>query len=413
MSSEASKPSPGASITSDTSVVIIGAGPAGTAAAITLRRANIAVTVIDKAVFPREKCCGDGLTAGALRHLDDLGVAPRSVPSWTPVTDVHVFSPSGHDAYFPLPSGSGQFAATARRKELDAALVEQARSHGVVVRQGEALVDIALFDDRVVVTTDAGVISADWCIAADGMWSPTRKALGLGPASYRGEWHAVRQYLTGVSERAGKELFVWFEPDILPGYVWCFPLPDGRANVGFGVQRDGRSGADMRALWPALLDRPHIRAVIGEHAVPEDRHLAWPIPARVGELPLTAHRTFFVGDATGACDPLTGEGIGQALQTGVGAAHAIIAANGPADAASTYEADTEQNLAVDMRFAGQLSAMLSTPVGADFALKTASMTNWTSRNFARWLFEDYPRAVLGTPRRWTRDLFSRPGAFRS
>jgi len=395
----------------DGSVVIIGAGPAGSAAAITLRRAGADVTVIDKARFPREKCCGDGLTAGALRHLDDLGVTPNTIPSWTQVRDVHVISPSGHDAHFPLPGGSGQFAAVARRTELDAALVDRARACGATVREGQALIDVELYDDRVLVTTDSGSISAQWCIAADGMWSPTRKALGLQASSYLGEWHAVRQYVTGVSPRASKELFVWFEPDILPGYVWSFPLPNGRANVGFGVRREGRKGADMKKLWPALLDRPHIREIVGTNAVAEDRYMAWPIPARVGELPLTAHRTFFVGDATGACDPLTGEGIGQALQTGIGAAQAIIDSTSAAGAASAYEADTEHNLAVDMRFAGQLSSLLSTPFGANAAIKTASMTDWTSRNFARWLFEDYPRAVLGTPRRWSRDMFSRPGAY--
>lgn len=392
-------------------VVIIGAGPAGSAAAVTLRRAGLHVILVDKAHFPREKCCGDGLTAGALRHLDHLGIEPASIASWTPVRDVHVFSPSGHDAHFPLPAGPGQFAATARRKELDASLLDAARAHGAEIRQGEALTGITLFDDRVTVTTTEGTIDATWCIAADGMWSPTRKALGLQATNYLGEWHAVRQYVSGVSARASRELFVWFEPDILPGYVWSFPLPDGRANVGFGTRREGRKGADMKKLWPALLDRPHIREVVGAHAQPEARYMAWPIPARVGELPLTAHRTFFVGDATGACDPLTGEGIGQALQTGIGAAQAIIGAANPASAAQAYEADTETNLAVDMRFAGQLSSLLSTPLGANAAIKTASMTTWTSRNFARWLFEDYPRAVLGTPRRWTRDMFSRPGAF--
>ena len=64
--------------------------------------------------------------------------------------------------------------------------------------------------------------------------SPTRKALGLHTRGYLGEWHAFRQYFGQVGPRAAEELFVWFEPDILPGYLWSFPLPGGRANVGFG-----------------------------------------------------------------------------------------------------------------------------------------------------------------------------------
>ena len=116
------------------------------------------------------------------------------------------------------------------------------------------------------------------------MWSPTRKALGVGPDGYLGEWHAFRQYVVDVSGSAADELIVWFEEDLLPGYAWSFPLPDGRANVGFGVLRDGsRSGKDARDLWAGLLDRPHIAAALGPQATPEGRHLAWPIPARVDQ----------------------------------------------------------------------------------------------------------------------------------
>jgi len=315
---------------------------------------------------------------------------------------------------FPLPKGPGQFAATAARRDLDMALVNLAIEAGANIGMGVSLESVALFDDRVSLGTSDGTIEADWLIAADGMWSPTRKALELNRGSYRGEWHAFRQYFSNVSERASKDLFVWFERDILPGYMWCFPLPGNRANVGFGVVRGGdHKMKELGDLWKDLLQRPHVREIIGSEAEPEGTHKAWPIPARIGELPLTAHRTFFVGDATGACDPLTGEGIGQALQTGMAAAEAIIQSLTPHDAAKFYEFEADKELGVDMRFAATLGTVLGSEFGAEWSLKTAGMTNWTSRNFARWLFEDYPRALLGTPRRWTRDMFARPGAYAS
>src|SRR5207249_8159580 len=84
-----------------------------------------------------------------------------------------------------------------------------------------------------------GPVAARYAIGADGMWSPLRRALlgDSGRAVYLGEWHAFRQYFAGVGAAAASQLWVWFEPDLLPGYVWSFPLAGGRANVGFGVQR--------------------------------------------------------------------------------------------------------------------------------------------------------------------------------
>ena len=299
-------------------VVVVGAGPAGAAAAVTLARAGRDVVVVDKARFPRDKICGDGLTAGALRLLQGLGLDPAAVPSWQRVDDVVVRGPSGHEVTFPLPRDRGTYAAVARRTDLDAALVEAARAAGAKVLDGHACTGVVETDGEVTATVDGlGEVSAAFLVAADGMWSPVRKHLGLATPGYRGEWHAFRQYFTDVGPRAASELMVWFEPDLLPGYAWSFPLPGNRANVGFGIQRGGKVGRvqDMAAIWPELLARPHVRAVLGDAARPESPHRAWPIPARVDDAVLTGRRTMFVGDAATATDPLTGEGIGS------GAAH--------------------------------------------------------------------------------------------
>ena len=96
--------------------------------------------------------------------------------------------------------------------------------------------------------------------------------------------------------------------------------------MGFGIQRDSgkvERVQDMKHLWPELLERPHIRAILGPDAKPESPHRAWPIPARVDDVVLSTARTLFVGDAAAATDAMTGEGIGQALLTGILAAEAI------------------------------------------------------------------------------------------
>jgi geranylgeranyl reductase family protein len=406
-------------ITAD--VAVIGGGPAGCAAAVTLARAGRDVVLVDKATFPRDKCCGDGLTTGALRRLEALGLEPDTVASWHEIEDVWVRSPSGRTVAFPLPRGAGVYGAVARRVDLDAALLDVARASGVKVFDGHALLGARAADDRITLDVEGlGPVVARYAIGADGMWSPLRKALGASDEpGYLGEWHAFRQYFRGVAPGAGERLWVWFEPDLLPGYAWSFPLPDGRANVGFGILRKpGQPTSEMKAVWPELLARPHVRAVLGDEAEPESPHKAWPIPARVGATILTAAggRALFVGDAARATDPMTGEGIGQALDTGVEAAEAVLAAGAlrPAAAAARYERTVRRGLARDNALAERLSTTaISRGLGIRGAIRMAGLTDWTRRNFARWLFEDYPRAILATPHRWHRRMLTGPGAYGS
>ena len=208
-------------------VVVVGGGPSGAAAAIELARAGRDVVVVDRASFPRDKCCGDGLTVDALRHLEALGLRPSSVPTWHVADDVMVRGPSGRTVRFPLPRGRGQFAVVAPRVDLDAALVDVARAAGAKVHDGHALTAAVDRGEHVELEVDGiGTVTARFAVGADGMWSPLRKALGHSRSGYLGEWHAFRQYFTGVSPRA-TAMWVWFEPDVLPGYVWAFPLPPG------------------------------------------------------------------------------------------------------------------------------------------------------------------------------------------
>jgi len=194
--------------------------------------------------------------------------------------------------------------------------------------------------------------------------------------------------------------------------VWSFPLPGGAANMGFGVSRATHRTGSLARLWDELRSRPHIAEVLGPGATPADRPRAWPIPTRLGDLPLAAERVLFCGDAAGVGDPMTGEGIGQALLSGLLAAEALAGA-GPDDEAAArrlYRSGVARHLERDFVLTRMLGRALRSPRGCNAAVGISGATPWTRRNFARWLFEDYPRALVLTPDRWQRGALG-GGAF--
>ena len=283
-------------------VVVVGGGPAGAAAAIALARRGRDVMVVDKATFPRDKICGDGLTAGALRLLEDLGLDPAAVPSWKPVDDVVVRSPSGHEVTFPLPRGAGLYAAVARRTELDAAPARRGPRGG---RQGARRPRVhrrrgARRPGRARGRGDRPGRGAlrhrrRRHVVADAQ-APRR-----GHPGYRGEWHAFRQYFTDVGPRAsaGAVRVVRARPAAraTPGRSRCPTAAPTSASASSATAARSPACRTWGRCGRELLARPHIAAVLGPDARPESPHRAWPIPARVDDIVLTTRRTLFVGDA--------------------------------------------------------------------------------------------------------------------
>jgi flavin-dependent dehydrogenase len=191
-------------------------------------------------------------------------------------------------------------------------------------------------------------------------------------------------------------------------------LPGNRVNFGFGILRTSdRSTKFMNDTWRNLLTRPHIVQALGSGFVPEDRHTAWPIPARINTAVRSSGRVLFIGDAVCATDTLTGEGIGQALETGIAAAEAIIAGSNPSDVRKKYSKRLDQELLADHRMSALLGRAMASPRIARMVLALVSTNDWTKRNFVRWMFEDERRAIVFTPRRWHRKFLARPGAYQS
>ncbi|MGS2614261.1 geranylgeranyl reductase family protein [Micromonospora sp. LZ34] len=311
-------------------VVVVGAGPAGAAAALAARRSGARVLLLDRADFPRDKACGDGIAAHALDVLADLGVRD-AVAGYPPLPALRLVGPGGGAVARTLPRP----AYTVPRTVFDARLVAAAVAAGVRLRR-HAVRRVEVRADRVVLD---GELAARAVVGADGAGSVVRRALGHPVNPDRHLALAIRGYapaLPGPPE----QLIVTSAPR-WPAYAWSFPIGDGRANVGYGEVLRGEplTRAHLLDRLGALLPGTDPGAVTGlrAHHLPLSTHR--PSPGR--------GRVVLAGDALSLINPFTGEGIFYALLSGALAGAA--AAGAPEQAARRYAAALRGRLGTHLR----------------------------------------------------------------
>lgn len=316
-------------------LAIVGGGPAGSAAAWQARQAGASVVLLDKAQFPRDKPCGDGLTARAVSYLQKMGLAEQ-VATFHRVNRVCVYSPSHWELSFPRRPGMPDHGHTVSRTTLDTMLLRHAAAAGAEVRESAEVAGPVL-DERGRVTgvslKGGEQVLADAVIAADGAYSPIKRALKLDSAYNGYSAIAIRAEMDANrpdSDSLDIYLRLRFEGDQLPGYGWVFPMGGGRFNIGLGYVNSYRNWQSINAT--AFLGE-FLRTLPRDWELPDIGELkksksvrAWRLPMGFTAWPPWRPGVLFAGDALGAGKPASGAGISKALESGMAAGECAVAA---------------------------------------------------------------------------------------
>jgi geranylgeranyl reductase family protein len=331
--------------------IIVGAGPAGSAAAYYLATAGLDVLVLEKSRFPREKVCGDGLTPRAVKALTSMGVPIGADDGWLRNRGLRIIGGGGRiELDWPDLSDYPGYGLVRSRLDFDQTLARHAEQAGARVIEGCSVTG-PLLDDRTgrivgVTAQDASAgkngpekeFRGRLVVAADGNSSRLSVSMGLRKRDDRPMGVAVRTYYTSPrhdDDYLEAWLDLWDGSSLLPGYGWIFGMGDGTSNVGLGLLNTSENfqNIDYRALLKRWL-----AAMPAEWGFTEENRTQ---PIRGAALPMGFNRTphytrglLLAGDSGGMVNPFNGEGIAYALESGELAARTIVQALARPSAAS-------------------------------------------------------------------------------
>jgi menaquinone-9 beta-reductase len=347
-----------------TDVCIVGAGPAGITASLKLSQAGISFILIEKENFPRNKVCGDGLSGNALmaiKRIDPiLSTALHESGLGNPSWGTRFISPNLKSVLvgfgkeeLPYPPGY-----VIRRRDLDAFLLNHLKKlNPDAVLEGTEVISATRKDGRVVLETagDKNTISCNLLLVATGTILVAFRDVipDLPPAISQGL--GIRAYFENISG-FGKDnaIEIHFLKELLPCYLWIFPLGNGAANVGLALPTDRvrEEKIVLKDLLAKLLEKYSYLKARFSKAEMQGKVEAYRLAFYHGKIPVSADNVMLLGDAARLVDPFTGEGIGNAMVSGLVAADVAKNVIGPGDFSlkklSEYDRSLYEKLGKDL-----------------------------------------------------------------
>jgi geranylgeranyl reductase family protein len=407
-----------------TDVLIAGAGPAGAATSIFLAKEKIKHIIIDKAVFPRDKICGDALSGKSVDMLKRISsewqqhfAAGKAVVS----SGIQFIAPDNTALNIPFtkninPAHPPGFVS--RRIDFDAALTGFIDREYATFLTGTRLLDIEEKEDGLLVTIQQGnerqYIFTKMIAGAEGRGSTVAKKMAkqvMDPAHYSAGVRAYYKNVSGMHEQQYIELH--FLKELQPGYLWIFPLPNGSANVGVGMlsKTIAAKKVNLRQLMlNAITNHPHLKQRF-EKATLEGAVEGWGLPLGSKKRTLSGNRFILTGDAGSLIDPFTGEGIGNAMLSALVASRIIVKAvtanDFSAGMLAEYDAQLYKKLWTELKTSRYLQLLSSKPRLFNFVIGKASRSK-ELRETISCMFENMDmRKKFTNPLFYLKILFNR------
>ncbi|MCX6281342.1 MAG: geranylgeranyl reductase family protein [Bacteroidetes bacterium] len=379
-------------------VIIVGAGPAGVSTAFCLGNSGLEVTLIDKAVFPREKICGDGLTLDVINQLalisDELAASFRDFSGKLPCYSAEIFSPDHRQFSVAVrPQQEERPMYTCRRSGFDYFLIQQLKQFGnVSIFENCHPHSLGIQEEKVLLEAGEDTFEAKIIIGADGVNSFVARELGVTRITKEHQCVALRTYYKGIQPlREGSLIEMYLPEEILPGYLWIFHLGDGSANVGVGMPATviNSKKINLKQCFEGLLMTEPLKSRL-EGALRQEAVQGYTIPFGGLRREISGNRFLLAGDAASLVDPITGEGVGNAIRSGRVAAMHIIKCFKADDFSGmfnkAYEAEIYRRMMPEFRFHLKLRSLLNHPSLLNYIIGSAADYPSVERSLQRLIW---------------------------
>lgn len=386
-------------------IIILGAGPAGTTASLFLSKAKIPHILLDKAVFPRDKICGDALSGKVLPVLKKLNadLIPELLVNSKNTIGSHGIlfaAPNGKNLEVPFKPVHSTFTHSpgfvSKRLDFDFSLVKLLDKNYCNFIQDIDVKKAERNADGIQLTaSDNKTFYSPLLIACDGAHSIANKLFNgehkMQPEHYCGGIRAYYKNVAGIHQQNFIELH--FLKELLPGYFWIFPLPDGMTNVGAGMLTRSISNKKINlkeAMLKAIKENPTIRDRF-KNAELVGKIDGWGLPLGSKKRKLSDDHILLCGDAASLIDPFSGEGISNAMYSGMIAAQiaekCLQQNNFKSTVLAEYDHLVYKRLWTELKLSHTLQKLCNYPWLFNFVVNKANK-NKTLRDTISAMFDD-------------------------